>query len=118
MMRMRRDIENRMIDEGLRPDGRGRSRVRQVLAWRGSGRRLEAFVDWAGVDTGTGLPHSPSWQPASRLTSDLLEGIRKRREKRSAAEASLPSEEVGPRGEKRTRWPSRLWGGTVTPGLR
>ena len=82
----------------MRPDGRQRWAVDEVLSWRGSGAGREAHVRWLGFDPETGEDWADSWEPRANLTSDLREGGRTRK-RRSRAECE--ADEQRKRAEER-----------------
>ena len=80
---------------GLRPDGRQRWAIDQILEWQGTGDQTRAHIRWLGFDPDTGEPWKDSWVRKAWLTADLREadpGVQRRSKRKQGGEAAGPQE--------------------------
>ena len=90
------------VDEGREADPRGRWRVARVVGVRRPehrrGRQLEVQVEWAGVDTRSGVGWSVEWVPIRWCTGDVREEARRL----EATVYAVPRAAAAPRGSRKS----------------
>ena len=105
-------VYNAQVAGGLRPDGRQRWAIDQILEWQGKGAQTRVLVKWLGFDPDSGELWADSWIPKANLTADLREadpGVR-RRHKRSAGTADGEGDAAptpAQTAERSSKWPKR-----------
>ena len=85
---VRRKLHNIQVAGGLRPDGRQRWAIDDIVKWQTEGSRTWALIRWLGFNPETGSRWEDSWVLKAWLTADQRAadpGIQ-RRTKRAARE--------------------------------